>query len=958
MASRGVTRLVRPSAESLAETRSASYCLGSVSPNPGDRMTPRNSRIAALALSTLAFTSAFAQQRQNIANWTLANEFADTATMRRVSYSQSVTPNWINGGDSLWYSWRDHVGCNFYVAYPRLKAKTVMFDQSRLASQLSTLHKKPFDPTRLPFNSVNFAKDAKTITFDVEGLRYEWSFATQDLKAVGKTPDSTAAAGGRGGRGGRGGTAAPQTPRIQYCGDAGGGRGGAVAAGGGRGGQGGQTGANVRNYSPDSTMFVFGRAHNVYLVSVAKNDTVQLSKDGENKHSFTTGGGFGGQQQQDTTQDQNQQNLSDSARANLPVRVAAEWSPDSKAFYIRRTDTRKVHDICYINSLTGKFGRPEPICQTYAMPGDEDVPQQEVWLWKSGEKQLAQAQLKRWRDQQYYGDAQGAGGGFAGGGGGGGNAFRWDAPGKLRLARRDRLQRHLEYFEYDINTGAITPLITESVDNANLEGMQSRYVTKDGDIIWWSERSGWGHYYLYDHNGHYKNAITSGQWRAAQIITLDSVKRVLYVMGMGREEGENPYYHHLYKVNLDGTGLTLMDPGNAMHNPSAATVQNATGALSPKRTYYVDNANRTDMVPKAVIRDEFGKVAMDLETTDMSSLKEMGWKASEPFMVKAADGVTDIWGNMFKPFNFDSTKKYPIIAHVYPGPQTESITFGFTTNIIDQRLANLGFIVIQIGNRGGSPDRSNAYQSFSYFNMRDYGLADKKSGIEQLAARYKWIDIDRVGIFGHSGGGFMTAAAMMLPPYNDFFKVGVSSSGNHDNNIYNQNWSEQYHGLAEVITAAAVAENEGGGRGGPNRNGVVQQGAANGRGNAGTLSANLGSSTNASVSPLVTRSVKVDDTTSYQIRIPTNAELAPNLKGNLLLAHGDQDNNVTPSGTIRLMDALIKANKRFDFIMLPGQAHGYGPMQNYFNDRLMEYFAEHLLGDYYRATADMNNKKP
>jgi dipeptidyl aminopeptidase/acylaminoacyl peptidase len=244
--------------------------------------------------------------------------------------------------------------------------------------------------------------------------------------------------------------------------------------------------------------------------------------------------------------------------------------------------------------------------------------------------------------------------------------------------------------------------------------------------------------------------------------------------------------------------------------------------------------------------------------------------------------------------------------------------------------------------------------------MRDYGLADKKSGIEQLAARYRWIDIDRVGIFGHSGGGFMTAAAMMLPPYNEFFKVGVSSSGNHDNNIYNQNWSEQYHGLAEVVTAAttAVADGAGatgsgraagGGRGGNNGGGnaVVQQGnaAAAGRGNA-TANANAA------------RVVRVDDTTRYEIRIPTNAELAPNLKGNLLLAHGDQDNNVTPSGTIRLMDALIKANKRFDFIMLPGQPHGYGPMQNYFNDRLMEYFAEHLLGDSYRGTADMNNKKP
>jgi dipeptidyl-peptidase 4 len=914
---------------------------------------PRAGRVLVGAILTAATAASAQQQKDNVANWTLSNMFADTATMRRVTYSTSVTPNWINGGDSLWYSWRDHVGCNFLVAYPRTKAKTAMFDHSRLASQLSTLHKKPFDPTRLPFNAVTFAKDAKSVTFNVEGQRYEWTFATSELKSLGKAIDSTAApaAAGRGGRG----AATAAAPRIQYCGEGGGGRGAVAGGGGGRQGGPGGANANYRNYSPDSSMFVFGRAHNVYLVTVAKNDTVQLSKDGEPDHSFGGGGGFGGQQQ-DTTQQQDQnQSQTDTARTtNTPVRVAAEWAPDSKAFYIRRTDSRKVQDLYLVNSLA--MPRPTLIKYKYAMPGEENVNQSEVWIWRAGEKQLSAAPLGKWKDQQYFGDAVGTGGGIGGaGGGGGGNAFRWDTPTKLRLARRDRLQRHLEYIEYDIATGSVMPLITESVDNANLEGMQSRYVTKDGDIIWWSERSGWGHYYLYDHTGKLKGPITTGQWRAASIVALDSVKRVLYVNGEGREEGENPYYRHMYRVNLDGSGLTLMDPGNAMHSPSAATTANATGALSPKKNYYVDNASRTDMIPKVVVRDEFGRVAMELETTDMSSLKEMGWKASEPFMVKAADGFTDIWGNMFKPFSFDSTKKYPIIAHVYPGPQTESITFPFTTGGVDQRLANLGFIVIQIGNRGGSPDRSNAYQSFSYFNMRDYGLADKKSGIEQLAARYKWIDIDRVGIFGHSGGGFMTAAAMMLPPYNEFFKVGVSSSGNHDNNIYNQNWSEQYHGLAEIVTAAiAVADagaasgNNRGGNGGRGGNGVVQQGnAATGRGNSTAVA-----SANAP------RVVKIDDTTRYEIRIPTNAELAPNLKGNLLLAHGDQDNNVTPSGTIRLMDALIKANKRFDFIMLPGQPHGYGPMQNYFNERLLEYFAEHLLGDYYRSTADMNNKKP
>jgi len=308
---------------------------------------------------------------------------------------------------------------------------------------------------------------------------------------------------------------------------------------------------------------------------------------------------------------------------------------------------------------------------------------------------------------------------------------------------------------------------------------------------------------------------------------------------------------------------------------------------------------------------------------DLAGLRGIGWKAPEMFVVKAADGVTDIYGNMWKPFDFDSTKKYPIIANVYPGPQTESVNSAFAAGGVPQQLAQLGFIVIQIGNRGGSPLRSNAYQNFSYYNLRDYALADKKAGIEQLAAQHPWIDLDRVGIFGHSGGGFLTGAAMLSPPYNDFFKVGVASSGNHDNNIYNQNWSEQYHGLK-----------------------VVAQ-------KKGADSARTRRVTSGSSSPAESDTAVVDDSLKYEIHVPTNIELAPNLKGRLLLVTGDMDNNVHPGNTIRLVNALIKANKRFDFMLMPGKPHGYGDMQPYFTHLLMEYFAEHLIGDYYRTGAEI-----
>ena len=394
---------------------------------------------------------------------------------------------------------------------------------------------------------------------------------------------------------------------------------------------------------------------------------------------------------------------------------------------------------------------------------------------------------------------------------------------------------------------------------------------------------------------------------------LDSVKGVMYFTAVGREPGENPYYSHLYRVNLDGTGFAMLDPGDASHD----------SRISPNKRWIVDNYSRIDLVPKAVLRDATGKVVMDLETMDVSRLKELGWRAPETFHTKAADGVTDIYGNMWKPFDFDSTKKYPIIANVYPGPQTESVNFTFSPTAVPQQLAQLGFIVIQIGNRGGSPQRSQEYQEFGYYNLRDYALADKKAGIEQLAARAQVDRPRRVGIYGHSGGGFLTAAAMLLPPYNEFFKVGVSESGNHDNNIYNQNWSEQYHGL-KVIAKGGTGRGavlQAGGPAGGQTDGADSDASSTAAGGTGSGRGRGGRAPTVNAANLVDGSIGADDTTDvFQIHVPTTVDLAPNLKGNLLLETGDMDNNVHPANTIRLVNALIKANKRFDFMLLAGQA--------------------------------------
>jgi dipeptidyl-peptidase 4 len=803
-----------------------------------------------------ATAPAAAQERQ--ANWPLADRFS-TEALRPMLFSQSVTPRWI-AGDSMWYTWKDRQGTRFMLVIPSSRTRRPLFDHVQFAADLSTLTRRPYEANSLPMTTLTFTEGGRAFRFMVDSIRYEYDMRTAALRTLGRPTREER-----------------ERDREEAAAQL---RGGAPAPTSG-------PNADFRNFSPDSSVFVFAREHDLYLVEVAVGDTVRLTEDGERWYSFgardTTQ-----QQQQQQQQDDEEQGDRDQARSRDPrVRANVTWSPDSRAFFVVRNDSRHVGDLFLVNSLTEP--RPSLMTYKYAMPGEDSVARPELLVHRRGETTLTPVPVAKWRDQRLF------------------NVHWTTGSDRLRLVRRDRLQRNLELVEVDLATQHVTTLLTESVENAYLEMQPVRYLKEGGDFLWWSERTGWGHLYLYSHDGRLKNAVTRGAWRVQSVADVDTLKRAVYVRGVGREAGENPYYQHLYRVNPDNGAMTLLDAGNASH----------ASVLSPSKRFTVNNFSRIDLPGHSVLRDERGAIILELEQTDISLLMETGWRAPEEFIVKAADGVTDIYGVMWKPFDFDASRKYPIIAHVYPGPQTETVTTTYSPSNVNQRLAQLGFIVVQIGNRGGSPMRSNTYHSYGYYNLRDYGLADKKFGIEKLAARFPWIDIDRVGIYGHSGGGFMTAAALMLPPYNDFFKVGVSSAGNHDNNVYNQNWSEQHHGLKEVREARQAT-------------------AAQQSGN--------GSDTELADDDLAVR---------FSIRVPTNHELAQNLKGRLLLVHGDMDNNVHPAGTIRLANALIKANKRFDFFIMPGKAHGFADMQGYYTRMMFEYFAEHLLGDYYRAGADI-----
>jgi dipeptidyl-peptidase-4 len=905
------------------------------------------------------------------ANFKQAHHYSNEY-LRQFVYSTAVEPNWIGKTDAFWYEYRTSAGKQWYRAQPRDRTKEPLFDRVKLAALVSEEIRKPLDPLQLPLTRGALSDDGLKFKFVAEDYQFEYTLATEKLAKLGKAPRLPA---------GPGNLSPEQLERLrETLGEeryrqflerqrdlkgekkdegsvdeeglsdddlrliddlldprAGEDEQGAQQKKFGKGGKkGAGLGGDYRAFAPDQKIYAFVKNHNLFVAEAGKEDkAVQLTLDGSEEYTFA-GGGFGGR-----LRDEQDKNDKDKINADLgkdgndakdakidkdkKVRAPVTWSKDSKAFYVLRRDVRGVQDLFLVNSVAEP--RPKLVKYKYAMPGEERIRTTELYVFHTDRNKLVRVP-QAWKDETY-------------------SDLHWGkTSGELRFVRTDRLLRNVEFCRYDTAAGVAKCLILEGFENSNIATRPVKYLEESEEMIWWSERSGWGHFYLYDRAGKLKNAVTSGDYRASAVIAVDPKNRMLYFRANAREPGENVYFNHLYSVHLDGTGLTLLDPGAADHD----------SRLSPARQFVVDNCSRVDLAPATVLRDARGNKIMDLETADLTRLRAVGWHMPETFVVKAADGVTDLFGNLYKPFDFDARKKYPVIAHVYPGPQTESTPHNFKAFSAQQQLAQLGFIVLQVGNRGGTPLRSKAYQSHSYWNLRDYGLADKKVAIEQLAARYAWIDLERVGIYGHSGGGFMSAAAMLVKPYNEFFKVAVASAGNHDNNVYEHAWAERYHGIKEV----PVDKDAGAKSAAPPKKGLVKPQddetskveKKESTEEAKKDQANRAQSKETGKKSETDKDDKTGKTkdeskpaTRFEIKVPTNAELAANLKGRLLLVHGDMDNNVHPANTMRLADALIKANKRFDMLILPGKAHGFANYQPYFTERMWEFFAEHLLDD-------------
>jgi len=806
-----------------------------------------------LIVALLATSQLYAQQIPvTKANYPLAARFSPRK-LEKMIFSTAVDAHWLKKSDRFWYPYETTEGKKWYIVDPLKGEKKQLFDNDKIAAEISRIVKDPFDSKHLGLDSLKFIKDENWIRFEVK--------SSQDVeKKDTDKKDSTKK---------KSSAAEKKVYYFEYN----------LIDG---------TLNELKDYkkpkhkpswasiSPDSNTIVFGRHFNLYWMDRANYEKALLNEDdssivdhalttdGIDNYSYHGNGALGGGGETNVDREKNKDK-------RKPAQIF--WSPDSKHFAISRSDMRKVKDLWVINSIAD----PRPTLETYKymMPGEKESPIEELQVFDMTTHTHQVVSSGAFKDQ---------------------DLAIWAAPvpenhrdddyrtplwlgtdTKFYFTRTSRDLKRIDVCAVNVGDTVATSLIRERL-NTYVEVRRLGLVDGGKELIEWSEQDGWAHFYLYDGGGKLKNQITSGPFHCEDIVGIDDKRRILYFTANGREPGEDPYYLHLYKVNFDGSGLILLDGGDFDHQPG----------MDDSHQYFVDNYSRVNTVPRSTLFNNLGKKIMDLETADLSSLMAAGYKFPEPFKVKADDGITDLYGVMYKPFNFDSTKKYPIMEYVYPGPQTESVNkaFGRAMDRMD-RLAQLGMIVITVGNRGGNPSRSKWYHNYGYGNLRDYGLADKKAAAEQLADRYAFIDISRVGIHGHSGGGFMSTAAMLVYP--DFFKVAVSSSGNHDNSIYNRWWSEKHHGVKEMIGD------------------------------------------------------KGDTTFTYSIE--KNQDLASHLKGHLMLSTGDIDNNVHPGNTIRVINALIKADKRFDLVLLPGQRHGYADMTEYFWWRMADYFSRYLIGD-------------
>jgi len=597
--------------------------------------------------------------------------------------------------------------------------------------------------------------------------------------------------------------------------------------------------------APDGARAVFIRDHNLWLRDLTTGAERALTTDGVRDFGYAT-------------------NNAGWARSDRPV---VSWSPDSKRVATFQHDGRGVGEM-YLASTN--VGHPRLDAWKYPLPGDSVIFRIHRVVIDVEAGRVVRLQMPPDAHRSMVSDHVACGDGLC--------DLLWYPDGSaLAFVSSSRDHKQAWVRVADASTGAVRTLIEERAETqiGDASGTENwRVLPASNELIWWSERDNWVHLYLHDlATGRLKNRITTGDGNVVDIVHVDEAARMLYFTGQGKEPGRDPYFRHLYRIGLDGRGQTLLTTEDADHVITAV----------PGGRWFIDTYSTPTTPPVSVLRDLRGRVVMPLERADISRLVAAGWHPPTPVTMKGRDGTTDIYGLMFTPSRLDSTARYPIIDYIYPGPQSGSVgSRSFAPARGDhQALAELGFVVVAIDGMG-TPGRSKVFRDTYYGRMGDNTLPDQVAGIRQLGARYPWIDLDRVGIWGHSGGGFAAAGAMFRYP--DFFKVGIAESGNHDQRNYEDDWGERYQGL------------------------LVREGAGD----------------------------------NYAAE--ANQTHAANLTGKLLLAHGGMDGNVPPYNTYLVVDELIKANKDFDLLIFPNAGHGYGPAGLYMTRRRWDYFVRHLMG--------------
>lgn len=603
--------------------------------------------------------------------------------------------------------------------------------------------------------------------------------------------------------------------------------------------------------SPDGSYAVFIREYNLWGKDLTSGEETQLTTDGIKDFGYAT-------------------NNAGWVHNDNPV---VSWSGDSRKIATFQHDGRGVTDMHLVST---NVGNPKLTSWKYPVPGDSvifRVSRVVIDRTAPAASRVTRLQMPPDPHRSTVSDHIACGGDVC--------DLQWFNNGtQVAFISSSRDHKNATLRIADATTGSVRTVLEETsktqIGDASLAENLWRVLPASNEFIWWSQRDNWVHLYLYDlATGQLKNRITTGTGNVTEVVHIDEKTRQIWFTAVGKEAGRDPYFQHFYRIGFDGRNQVLLTPEASHHAVS----------LSPDAKYFVDTYSTPDTPSVTVVRDaNNGRVLRELERADISRLVASGWKPPMPVTMKARDGTTDIYGLMFTPTNMDSTRKYPIINYIYPGPQSGSVgTRSFTPSRNDhQALAELGFVVVAIDGMG-TPGRSKEFHDAYYGRMGDNTIPDQVAGMKELASRFSFIDIDKAGMWGHSGGGFATAAAMFRAP--EFFKVGISESGNHDNRNYEDDWGERYQGLL----------------------------------------------------------VKSGDTDNYAAE--ANQTHAAKLQGKLFLIHGMMDDNVPPSNTLLVADALMKAGKDFDLLMLPNARHGFGADGPYIMRRRWDYFVQHLQGN-------------